>query len=140
MSEGNPFVIVETLRALGEGRISPGSRASLPQSVRAVIAGRLERLSHRARELAAVAAVIGREFEFPLLPVAAEVSERDAAEGLEELVRRRVLHGVGERFDFTHNRIREVTYGHVLPPRRKLLHGVVGRALEKLYADNLESH
>src|SRR5436309_7307878 len=36
----------------------------------------------------------------------------------EELVRRRVLH-VGERFDFTHDRIREVAYGGLLAHRRK---------------------
>ena len=93
-SAGNPFIIVETMRALDEGAvIETESSVLLPERVRQVIAGRLERLSQRGQQLAAVAAVISREFEFPVLQVAAGLGVRDAAEGVEELVRRRVLHG-----------------------------------------------
>ena len=55
-----------------------------------------------------MAAVIGREFDFPLLQAAAGVWTRCRGRSIEELVRRRVLHGVGERFDFAHDRVREV--------------------------------
>lgn len=141
LSEGNPFVAVETVRALAEGTAPPETASlPLPERVREVIAGRLERLSDQSREAATVAAVIGREFEFALLQRAAGVTEGDAAEGVEELVRRRVLHGVGEGFDFTHDRIRKVAYSGLLPPRRKLLHAQVARALEELYAQSLEPH
>src|SRR5207249_2725656 len=58
----------------------------------------------------------------------------------EELVRRRVLHGVGERFDFTHDRIREVAYAGLLPPRCRFLHRRVAEAIEAVYAGNLEPH
>ncbi len=141
VSEGNPFMVVETMRALREGR-SPQAPSGLPlpQRVREVIAGRLERLSERGQQLVALAAVIGREFDFALLQRAAGLSEPEAAGGVEELVRRRVLQGVGERFDFTHDRIREVASDQLLPPRRKLLHGLVAKALEELYAENLEPH
>lgn len=67
-----------------------------------------------ARTLADVASVIGREFEFPLLHRASTLDESEGASGVEELLRRGVLHGVGERFDFTHDRIREVAYGTLL--------------------------
>ncbi|MFQ5897882.1 MAG: AAA family ATPase [Candidatus Methylomirabilia bacterium] len=141
VSEGNPFMVVETMRALEEGGMpqAPGI-VPLPQRVRTVIAGRLERLSARGRELVAAAAVIGRQFDFALLQRAAGLAEREVAEGVEELVRRRVLSGAGEQFDFTHDRIREVSYSELLWPRRKLLHGMVARALEELYADELEQH
>src|SRR5262249_23825896 len=131
VSQGNPFVIVETLRALGEERALSTSTASLPLpgSVSRVIASRLQRLSDRGRTLAAVAAIIGRAFEFPLLARAAALDEREAAEGVEELVRRRVLHGIGERFDFIHDRVRDVVFGQILSVRRKLLHAAVGSAL-----------
>jgi tetratricopeptide (TPR) repeat protein len=59
---------------------------------------------------------------------------------VEELVRRRILHGAGERFDFSHDRIREAVYRQLLPPRRKALHRRIGEALEALYASDLESH
>src|SRR4029077_9310774 len=129
-SEENRCVVVETLRALGEGSVVSTSAASppLPRSVHSVIAGRLERLSNRGRTMAEVSAIIGREFEFRLLARAAAFGEREAAEGVEELVRRRVLHGVGERFDFIHDRVRDVVSGQILPVRRKLLHAAVGGA------------
>ncbi len=132
-SEGNPFVAVETARAYAEGAaIGSGRGLALPERVRDIVGRRLERLSERGQTLAGVAAVIGREFEFALLQRAAGLTEEDTAAGVEELVRRRVLHGLGERFDFTHDRIREVAYHRVLSPRRKLFHRRVAEALEAL--------
>src|SRR5207247_3571278 len=60
--------------------------------------------------------------------------------GAEELVRRRVWHDVGERFDFTHDRIREVAYAGLLAPRCKFLHRRVAEGIEAVYAGNLEPH
>jgi tetratricopeptide (TPR) repeat protein len=134
MSQGNPFVASEIVSALRD------ASTPLPQRVREVTAARLERLSERGRRLTAVAAVIGRDFEFPLLARAAGLNESEAADGLEELVRRRVLHGAGERFDFVHDRVRDVAYAEVLPPRRRLLHAAIGAALEDVYASNVEPH
>ena len=140
-SKGNPFIIVETMRALDEGAVTETAPTlRLPERVRQVIAGRLERLSPRGQQLAAVAAVIGREFEFPVLQIAAGLGVRDAAEGVEELVRRRVLHGIGERFDFTHERVREVVYDRLLALQRKVLHGQLVKAIEEVYAENLEPY
>ncbi|MCG6875758.1 MAG: AAA family ATPase [Betaproteobacteria bacterium] len=137
MSEGNPFVAVEATRALGQRQPSTQPAPELPERVRTMIAHRLEELDADARELAATAAVIGRELDFPLLQHAAGTDARSTAVALEKLVRRRVLHPVGERFAFTHERIREVAYGQLLPPRRRLLHERVALAMEELYAGNL---
>jgi hypothetical protein len=132
-------VVVETVRAVREGLTlrEPGT-LSLPQRVRDLVTRRLERLGEGSRQLLSVAAVIGREFDFTLLQRASGLAEREAAVGVEELVRRRILHGVDEGFDVTHDRIREVVYGGLLPPRRKLLHGEVAVALESLTADALD--
>jgi len=141
LSEGNPFVAVETMRALDRGSIAKGSMTlPLPKRVRELIANRLERLSDRARQLAAVAAVHGREFDFALLQLASGCDEATAAEGVEELVRRGVLEGTDDRFDFTHDRIRAVISAELLPLHRKLLHRQIGAALEALHADDLETH
>jgi len=140
LSEGNPFVAVETMRALHEGHRFDTSPIGLPERVRQAISDRLERLSARPRDLLAVAAVIGREFDFALLQRAARLNEAEAAEGVEELVRRGVLHGVGARLDFTHDRIREVAYRRILPSRRALLHAAVADAIEAVYADALQPH
>jgi len=141
VSEGNPFLVVESMQALQEGTASHAPTGmALPERVREIIAGRLERLSERGGHLVAVAAVIGREFDYLLLERAAALGERETAEGVEELVRRCVLRGVEERFDFTHDRIRAVAYAQILAPRRKLFHGLIAKALEEVYAGNLEPH
>ena len=88
LSEGNPFVAVETMRALHEGHRFDPLLIRLPGRVREAIGGRLERLSPRARDLLAVAAVIGREFDFALLQRAAGLDSQDAAEGVEEQIGR----------------------------------------------------
>jgi DNA-binding SARP family transcriptional activator/tetratricopeptide (TPR) repeat protein len=137
-SEGNPFIAVETLRALQEGAVLQDSSMPLSQRVRDLVADRLERLSERARQLAAVAAVIGRRFDFALLQAASRIDE--AAAGVEELVRRRILHGEGERFDFTHDRIRAIALTQLLLPQRRLLHLRIAEAMETLWADRLEPH
>ena len=130
-SQGNPFMVVETMRALEQGAREAGAGPlPLPERVRHVITARLERLGHSARELSSVGAVIGRAFEFSVLQRAAGFQEAEAAAAVEELVRRRVLHSVGERFDFTHARIREVAYDAMLLPRRKLVHRHVAEAIE----------
>jgi DNA-binding SARP family transcriptional activator len=138
-SEGNPFMVVEIVRALEQGTVLlPTIALPAPERVRKLITGRLDRLSPRGQHLAAVAAVIGREFAFSLLQHTAGVSGREAAEAVEELVRRRVLHGAGERLDFTHHLIRDVAYLRLLPPTRQVLHREVVGALEALHAGDEE--
>lgn len=140
-SGGNPFLVVETMRALADGT-APQTSAGLPLPERArhVIAGRLERLGERSKSLLAIASVIGREFDFTLLQSASGLDEVDAAEEVEALIRRRVLRVVGERFDFVHDQVREVVYGRLLPPRRALLHADIVRAIERLHAGRLREH
>jgi predicted ATPase len=138
VSEGNPFAVVETLRALEKDPVRDASaKLAVPQRVREVIVRHLESLSERSRDVVTVAAVIGREFEFQLLRRSAGLEEHEAAEALEELVRRRIVHNVGEHFDFTHDRIREVAYGLLLHERQRVLHARIAHSMETLYADRL---
>jgi hypothetical protein len=130
LSEGNPFVIVETMRALRDGRLPDGGGVELPRRVREMIAARIGRLSPRAQELARVASVFTREFEFPVLQRAAALARRETAEAVEELVRRRIFDAVGERFDFTHSRLRHAVYQGLLAPRQQALHAAIGEAVE----------
>jgi len=138
LSEGSPFVIVETMRAWRDGRLPAAGDGALPQRVRDMIAGRLDRLSASAGELARVAAAFTRDFEFAVLQRAAGLHGRETAVALEELVRRRIVESVGERFDFTHERIRQAVYQSLLGPRRQSIHAAIGDALETVYAGHLE--
>lgn len=141
VSEGNPFVVVECARAVRERHAhEENALLDLPDGVRTLTARSLAKLSDRASRLADVAAVIGRDVDVKVLQHAAGVTEHEIADSLEELVRRRVLREVEGRFDFGHDRIREVVYGRLIQPRRALLHRQVGHAIEGLYAANLAPH
>ncbi len=140
LSEGNPFVIGESVRAaldrspeqwLNESGVAP--------TVSGFIAGRLDRLPDRQRLVVAVAATIGREFSFPLLTGAAHIGDADGADAVEDLVRRRILVVSGDRLDFSHARIRSVAFDRLLPQRRGLLHLAIGAALETIHAGDLDA-
>ena len=82
VSDGNPFVVIEVMHALREGQtLSLAQRLPLPARVRKLVQYRLERLSSRERRLIAVAAVIGRQFDFALVQRAADMSERESSRG-----------------------------------------------------------
>jgi DNA-binding SARP family transcriptional activator len=138
-SDGNPLMIVETMHGLGRSAM-PDAATALPGRVRDVILRRLDRLSDRSHQLVALASVIGRKFDFDLLQRVAGLEDRETAGAVEELVRRRVLHGVGEHLDFTHDLIRAVAYEQLPVPQRKLLHRVVGMALERVSGEDTSTH
>ena len=131
ISDGNPFVIVEAVRAIlergGAGAIEEGG---VPRRVRELIEARLQRLDEPIRHVMTVAAVAGQPVALELLSRAAGMGERETAEAVEQLVRRRILHSVEERIDFSHDRIRQTAYQALLSARRRALHRAVGEALE----------
>jgi tetratricopeptide (TPR) repeat protein len=140
-TEGHPLMVVETMRALPTSGLPVElPEVPLPERIRALIAGRVDRLGEQTRQLMNVAALIGRQFGFALLQRASDLSEDAAADGVEELVRHRLLRSAGDRFEFTHERIREVVMGRLLAPRRALLHRRIGEALEALHAQDLERY
>jgi len=135
-SEGNPFVIVESMRSLQQEPARPWAPgATLGRRVQDVVTARLERLADLPRHCVAVAATIGRDFPFVLLARASGVDEREAADAVEQLVRRRILDSVGDRLDFCHDWIRRVAYEGLLPARRRLHHLAIGQALEALHRE-----
>jgi len=140
-SEGHPFMIVEMVRSVGTaaGRRLPASIA-LPQGVRRLIERRFESLTPPARHVLSAAAAISRDFDFALLRRACGLAEEDVVTGLEELVRRRLLHAAGEGFEFTHDRLRDVAYAQLIQPRRTLLHRRLADALVELRATDLTDH
>jgi len=118
-TEGNPLFVVETLRA---GSASP--------RLRAVIETRLAQLSEGARNLAGIAAAIGREFTADVLARAGGIDQSALMQGLDELWRRRIVRDRGrDAYDFTHDRIRETCYRSLAPAQRRYTHLRVARAL-----------
>jgi predicted ATPase len=134
-SGGNAFVVVEMVHAF---HAAERGGPALPRKVHELIADRLDRLGEHAQELASLAAVMSADIDFTLLTRASGLSESAAVDGLEELVRRRVLHGVGDRFAFVHDRVRDVALHRVPEARRQLLHRQVAEAAEALYTQGAE--
>jgi DNA-binding SARP family transcriptional activator/predicted ATPase len=149
-TEGNPLFVIEAVRAgldellkqpLPEERLAfPYTPThDLPAGVRTIISGRLAQLSPPARELAALAAVVGREFSFDILTQASQSDEESIVRALDELWERRIVQEQGAAtYDFTHDKLREVAYAEISAPQRQLWHRRIARALETLFADHLD--
>ena len=134
-TKGNPLFVVESVRASLEDQASKSS----PPRVQAVIAARLAQLSPPAYELAGIAATIGRPFSLDLLAKATDWDKDSLFRALEELWQRRIIDGQGAgTYDFTHDLLREVAYSELSPIRQRSFHRRVARALEELYAPDLE--
>ena len=108
--------------------------------VQAVIAARLARLSAPARELAGVAATIGRDFSAPVLADASDVGEQAFVRGLDELWRRGIVRAQGlDAYDFSHGRIREAAYEALSPAQRRHHHLRAAHALERAQGADLDA-
>jgi class 3 adenylate cyclase len=138
-SHGNPFVITEAMRGLLEQRMASAAEVvRLPSTIDDVINDRFARLNETSQALVGIASLIGHDCEFSLLKTAIGLGVRDVAAGIEELVRRRIFQGTGDRFGFTHARLGDVARNRLLEPERRRLHRQVASAMEQVYADRLE--
>jgi DNA-binding SARP family transcriptional activator len=144
-SEGNPFVVAETLHSLkeqGQLRLEQGAwvlvgkpQASISVPLRDTIRTRAARLPEAAQKNFGLAAVIGRKFSFELLQATAG---EHAGDDLDHWLQHRLVSATADGFfDFAHDKIREVVYQDLSGHQRQLLHGQVAKALLKLHAGDL---
>lgn len=144
-ADGNPFFVEQFCLFLKENGLIDfsydfctftGSRIEVPESIRAVIIARLDRLSTKLRQLVQTAAVLGREFDIRVL-----------SEMLKGVDIQYYLHdGEGKRiwselseiiYIFRHAIMRDAVYEMQLEERLKVLHGFAAKAMEKLYKDDV---
>jgi len=151
-TEGNPFFLEESVRALVEAEVlvsTPGAyhlaqalpTIQVPATVQAVLAARIDRLPADAKHLLQTAAVIGHEVPLVLLQAVADLAEEALHRSLAQLQGAEFLYETRlfpeREYTFKHALTHEVAYGSLLQERRRTLHaGIVG-ALEGLYADRL---
>ncbi|MEJ2304951.1 MAG: AAA family ATPase [Anaerolineales bacterium] len=136
---GNPFFILETLRAMLENNqiASPPEALPLPESVQEAILGRLEKLSPLARQVLEAAAVLAPELDQRLLQETAGRADFEVADGLDELVRRQMLTD-GDPPRLSHDLLTQVTYQNLSPWRRRLLHQRAAQTLEEFYRGQVD--
>jgi class 3 adenylate cyclase len=148
---GNPFFIEEVWRSLREAGVVviEDGRAvlthaletlTLPDTVQAILRTRLDRLDPDAKEVVRLASVIGRAFGRRLVERLyagrAPLSQvLETLKALEMIQQTRVLPEA--EYMFTDVLTQEVAYETLLLQRRKVLHGLVGEAIEALYPDRL---
>jgi pilus assembly protein CpaF len=145
-TEGNPlFVEQSTLyMAESESMLGGGGRGlqasfteedlELAQSVRGLIGRRLERLSEPAQRMLVAAAVVGRDFDLPLLEAFGELSGHELRDALDEATRGKFLIAAGsDRYRFAHDLVRKRVLAVLPLPRLQAYHLAVADTLERVY-------
>jgi predicted ATPase len=115
----------------------------------AVLTARVDRLSFLVRETVKAAAVIGREFDLPVLSEVMKNQEDFIArngnshlllkEQIQTAERSQIWHAMNElRYIFRHSLLREAIYDMQMRVRLRELHASIAESIEKLYAQNLD--
>jgi ABC-type oligopeptide transport system substrate-binding subunit/serine/threonine protein kinase/class 3 adenylate cyclase len=152
-TEGNPFFVEEVCKALidagqltresGRWKRPDMAEMEIPQSVRLAIQARVSKLTPTTQETLRLAAIIGREFPFDVLQAMSDLSEDALIDALEAAEHAQLLAEVKENRDVAY------TFVHALIPstlreglsglRRQRLHRRAAQALEKVYAQRIET-
>src|SRR5207245_5246388 len=108
-------------------------------TVQSVLAARIDRLGHQAKDLLAAAAVIGRELDHDLLDRVAQIppTELDGVIDLlveAELIAQTEVYPVSV-YAFRHPLTHEVALGALLAERRRELHRRAAQAIAELNAE-----
>ncbi|MEV8030540.1 adenylate/guanylate cyclase domain-containing protein [Streptomyces sp. NPDC086182] len=138
-SGGNPLYIEQLVGAVGDG----SGIDSLPLTIRALIAARLQTLDAHETAILQWAAVHGMECTAELLGALLELAELQPA--LDRLAHRRLLEAAGAGAYRFHNlQIREVAYESITKRIRARMHQRIGELLDELHgekaADEIGGH
>jgi predicted ATPase/class 3 adenylate cyclase len=151
-TEGNPFFIEESVRALVETKVllgeggnyrlaKPIESKQVPATIQAVLAARIDRLRPDEKRLLQLAAVIGKDVPFTLLQAIADQSQDDIRLSLAGLQAAEFLYETSLfpeiEYTFKHALTLEVAYGSVLQERRRAFHARIVEAVEKLYSERI---
>ncbi len=144
LTDGNPFFVEEVLKALvtagdvtrradGAWQARPLARIQAPRTAVEAVRRRLSALSVPARDVASVAAVIGRRFDFAFLQSITGHDERALLAHIRELrAAQLVTEESPDRFAFRHALTREAILGELLARERSALHRAVADELERI--------
>lgn len=131
-TEGNPLFAEYLVRASSGFLQSaiPGAEGTA-QDLGELLRSRVRSLPEREQRLLVYGSVLGREFEFPILALAAGQEEERLSEALDHLVHMGLLREKGgEVYEFMSERARADVYAQLTETRRRLLHRKVAHALE----------
>jgi predicted ATPase len=151
-TQGNPFFLEESVRALLEGEVivgvrrayrltAPHGRIEVPRTVQTILAARIDRLPPEEKRLLQAAAVIGKDVPFTLLRTIIDRPDEDLRAGLSHLQTAEFLYETSmfpdPEYTFKHPLTHDVAYGSLLRDRRRALHAQIVAAIEHLYPHRL---
>ncbi len=138
-SDGVPLFIEELTKAVAEQGAKPARQ--IPATLQDSLMARLDRMQ-AGKEVAQMAAVIGREFSYGLIKAISEWPEEAIEEALCELANAHLIFVRGvppdATYTFKHALIEDTAYASLLKSRRRALHQATARALVRL-APTVES-
>jgi tetratricopeptide (TPR) repeat protein len=154
-TEGNPFFLEESARALIETRVLTGEHGAyrlvkalpsvdVPSTVQTLLAARIDRLAPDDKRLLQAASVIGKDVPFALLNAVTGSDEETLRRGLAHLQTAELLYETSMfpdlEYTFTHALTHEVVYSSLLYEQRRAVHAGITKAIERLYPDRLAEH
>jgi predicted ATPase len=135
-TDGVPLYVEELTKSVVESAGDTG--AAVPASLKDSLAARLDRLGE-AREVAQIAAVIGRQFSLPVLEAVAPKHGAELEAALAKLVAAGIVfpegRGMEQRFSFKHALLRDAAYESLLLARRREWHARIARAIEEHFPE-----
>ncbi|MEP7123854.1 MAG: AAA family ATPase [Byssovorax sp.] len=139
-TEGNPFFLVEVVRALADeaGQLDRIGREAVTGTVSSVglsevIQRRLHQAPPRARPLLEAAAVAGRQIDMALLRRIEPATDLD--EWLASCTDAAVLDAQDGQIRFAHDKLREGLLATLGAPARRAIHRRVAEAIEAVYPE-----
>jgi len=154
-TDANPLFLEESVRGLmetgalvvehGAFRLTrPVEHLTLPATVQAILAARVNRLTPEAKRLLQAAAVVGKDVSMPLLMAIAAVPEEEVHAGLARLQAAELLYEIrlfpDVEYTFKHALTHEVTYQGLLSEQRRSLHARTAEAIERLSSERISEH
>ena len=148
-TDGIPLFVEETTKAVLEAETDgaadrvaaavPSPALAVPASLHASLMARLDRLGGPTKELAQVAAAIGREFAHALLATVLPKSEGELGPALDRLMAAGLLFRRGvpphATYLFKHVLVRDAAYGSLLRNQRQQLHALIAAAVETQFPE-----
>jgi len=140
-ADGVPLFIEELTRSVVEAG-SAAEDSVIPETLQASLLARLDRLGSEVREIAQIAAVIGREFTSELLCAVAGKPKDALTPALSQLVTSQIVLQAGAAqsgtYLFRHALIQDAAYQSLLVSRRRQYHVEIARTLESRFAETVE--
>jgi tetratricopeptide (TPR) repeat protein len=151
-TEGNPFFLEESIRALIEMKFLDGELGAyrllktadtlhIPPSAQGILTARIDRLLPEDKRVLQAAAVVGKEVPFALLKALGDEAEERLRKSLDNLQSTEFLYQTALfpelEFTFRHALTQGVAYRSLVNERRRSLHAAIVDAIEAVYPDRL---